>query len=106
MLYSICFSAFSVWIFGIAETGIARGCPPGTTTEVQRVGFPFVENRFVSDAFDQLVVSLAVSLAFQRRESSTLARDRASSLEPRRQAPRIAACAVARSVPLPPAAGS
>jgi hypothetical protein len=22
----------SVWIFGIAETGIARGSPPGTTT--------------------------------------------------------------------------
>jgi hypothetical protein len=24
--------------FGIAETGIARGSPPGTTTEVLRVG--------------------------------------------------------------------
>jgi hypothetical protein len=34
--------------FGIAETGIARGSPPGTTTEVLRVGFPFAEIRFVS----------------------------------------------------------
>jgi hypothetical protein len=47
MLYSICFS-FSVWIFGIAETGVAHGSPPGTTTEVQRVGFPSTEIRFVS----------------------------------------------------------
>jgi hypothetical protein len=37
-----------VWIFGIAETGIAHGSPPGTTTEVQRVGFPSAEIRFVS----------------------------------------------------------
>jgi hypothetical protein len=41
----------SVWIFGIAETGIARGSPPGTTTEVQRVGFPAAEIRFVSLKF-------------------------------------------------------
>jgi hypothetical protein len=34
--------------FGIAETRIARGSPPGTTTEVQRVGFPPAEIRFVS----------------------------------------------------------
>jgi hypothetical protein len=34
--------------FGIAETGIARGSPPGTTTEVQRVGFPSAEIRFAS----------------------------------------------------------
>jgi hypothetical protein len=34
--------------FGIAETGIARGCPPGTTTEVQGVGFPPAEIWFVS----------------------------------------------------------
>jgi hypothetical protein len=34
--------------FGIVETEIARDSPPGTTTEVQRVGFPSVENRFVS----------------------------------------------------------
>jgi hypothetical protein len=38
----------SVWIFGIAETWVARGCPPGTTTEVQRVGFPPSENWFIS----------------------------------------------------------
>jgi hypothetical protein len=38
----------SVWIFGIAETGVARGSPPGTTTEVQRVGFLPAEIRFVS----------------------------------------------------------
>jgi hypothetical protein len=34
--------------FGIAEIGIARGSPPGITTEVQRVGFPPVEIRFIS----------------------------------------------------------
>jgi hypothetical protein len=34
--------------FGIAETGIARGSPPGTTTEVRRVGLPSAEIRFVS----------------------------------------------------------
>jgi hypothetical protein len=34
--------------FGIAETGIARGSPPGTTTEVLRFGIPFTEIRVVS----------------------------------------------------------
>jgi hypothetical protein len=34
--------------FGIAETGIARGSPPGATTEVQRVRFLSAEIRFVS----------------------------------------------------------
>jgi hypothetical protein len=34
--------------FGIAETGIARGSPPGTTTEVLRFGTPFAEIRVVS----------------------------------------------------------
>jgi hypothetical protein len=38
--------------FGIAETAIARGSPPGTTTEVLRVGFPFVEIRFVSGGLE------------------------------------------------------
>jgi hypothetical protein len=47
MSYSICFFA-SVWIFGIAEIGVVHGSPPGTTTEVQRVGFPPAEIRFVS----------------------------------------------------------
>jgi hypothetical protein len=41
----------SVWIFGIAETGIARGSPFGTATEVQRVGFPSAEIRFVSKPY-------------------------------------------------------
>jgi hypothetical protein len=35
-------------VFGIAETGFARGSPPGTTTEVLIFGFPFAEIRFVS----------------------------------------------------------
>jgi hypothetical protein len=39
--------------FGIAETGIARGSPLGTTTEVLRVGFPFAEIRFVSGQLQQ-----------------------------------------------------
>jgi hypothetical protein len=34
--------------FGLAETGIARGSPPGTTTEVLRFGVPFAEIRVVS----------------------------------------------------------
>jgi hypothetical protein len=36
--------------FGIAETGIARGSPPGTTTEVLRFGIPFAEIRVVSNS--------------------------------------------------------
>jgi hypothetical protein len=36
--------------FGIAETGIARGSPPGTTTEVLRFGVPFAEIRVVSES--------------------------------------------------------
>jgi hypothetical protein len=35
--------------FGIAETGIARGSSPGTTTEVLRFGVPFAEIRVVSE---------------------------------------------------------
>jgi hypothetical protein len=48
MLYSIVLFYLSVWMFGIAETGIARGSPPRTNTEVQKVGFPSTEIRFVS----------------------------------------------------------
>jgi hypothetical protein len=51
MLYSICF--LSVWILGISETGIARGSRPRTTSEVQRVGYPFAEIRFVSPFLSQ-----------------------------------------------------
>jgi hypothetical protein len=39
--------------FGIAETGIARGSPPGTTTEVLRFGIPFAEIRVVSRYTDK-----------------------------------------------------
>jgi hypothetical protein len=39
---------FFVWILALLRQGIARGSPPGTTTEVLRVGFPFREIRFVS----------------------------------------------------------
>jgi hypothetical protein len=45
-MYSICF--LSVWFHGISEIGIARGSPPGTTIEVQRVEFPSAEIRFIS----------------------------------------------------------
>jgi hypothetical protein len=48
MLYFTYFVLSFCMDFGIAETGIARGSPPGTTTEVQRVGFPSAEIRFVS----------------------------------------------------------
>jgi hypothetical protein len=57
MLYSICF-ILSVWIFGIAETGIACGSPLGTTTEVQRIGYPSAENRFVSEAELETICSV------------------------------------------------
>jgi hypothetical protein len=40
--------------FGIAETGFARGSPPGTTTEVLRVGFPIAEIRVVSHFLHEL----------------------------------------------------
>jgi hypothetical protein len=46
MLYSICFLLYGFLV--LLRQGIARGSPPGTTTEVQRVGFLFMENRFVS----------------------------------------------------------
>jgi hypothetical protein len=32
----------------LLRQGIARGSSHGTTTEVQRIGFPFAENRFIS----------------------------------------------------------
>jgi hypothetical protein len=48
MLYSTLLFLSFCMDFGIAETGIARGSPPGTTTEVLRVGFPFAEIRVVS----------------------------------------------------------
>jgi hypothetical protein len=48
MLYSIRFVLSFCMDFGIAVTGIARCSPPGTTTEVQRVGFPSAEIQFVS----------------------------------------------------------
>jgi hypothetical protein len=48
MMYFIRFALSFCMDFGIAETGIARGSPPGTTTEVLRVGFPSAEIRFVS----------------------------------------------------------
>jgi hypothetical protein len=48
MLYFIyCVSSFCM-NFGIAEIGFARGSPPGTPTEVQRVKSPPAEIRFVS----------------------------------------------------------
>jgi hypothetical protein len=48
MMYFICFVLSFCMDFGIAETGIARGSPPGTTTEVLRVGFPSAKIRIVS----------------------------------------------------------
>jgi hypothetical protein len=48
MLYFIYFVLSSYMDFGNAGTGITCGSLPGTTTEVQRVGFPSAEIRFVS----------------------------------------------------------
>jgi hypothetical protein len=48
MLYSTLLFLPFCMDFGIAETGIARGSPPRTTTEVLRFGIPFVEIRVVS----------------------------------------------------------
>jgi hypothetical protein len=48
MLYSTLLFLPFCMDFGIAETGIARGSPLGTTTEVLRFGFPFAEIRVVS----------------------------------------------------------
>jgi hypothetical protein len=47
--------------FGIAETGIARGSPPGTTTEVLRFGIPFAEIRVVSTATSGIAASIMPS---------------------------------------------
>jgi hypothetical protein len=48
MLYSTLLFLSFCMDFGIAETGIARGSPPGTTTEVLRFGISFAEIRVVS----------------------------------------------------------
>jgi hypothetical protein len=48
MLYSTLLFLSFYMDFGIAETGITRGSPPGTTTEVLRFGVPFAEIRVVS----------------------------------------------------------
>jgi hypothetical protein len=48
MLYSAFLFLPFCMDYGIAETGIARGSPPGTTTEVLRVGFPSAEIRVIS----------------------------------------------------------
>jgi hypothetical protein len=45
-----CCTLFVFVLYGFLvflRQGIARGSPPGTTTEVQRVGFPSTEIRFV-----------------------------------------------------------
>jgi hypothetical protein len=42
------FVSYFVWFLVLLSQGIARGSPPGTTTEVLRVGFPFAEIGFVS----------------------------------------------------------
>jgi hypothetical protein len=43
--------------FGIAETEIARGSLPVTTTKMLRVGFPFAKIRFVSDRLHLYVMT-------------------------------------------------
>jgi hypothetical protein len=46
-----CCTLFDFLLYGFLvflRQGIARGSPPGTTTAVQRVGFPSAEIRFVS----------------------------------------------------------
>jgi hypothetical protein len=48
-LYSISLFLLFCMDHGVAETGIARGSPPGTTTEVLRFGIPSAEIRVVSD---------------------------------------------------------
>jgi hypothetical protein len=49
--------------FGIAEARIARGSPPGTTTEVLRFGVPFAEIRVVSVALVLLALHDPVDAA-------------------------------------------
>jgi hypothetical protein len=61
MLYSISLFLPFYMDFGIAETGIARGSPPGTTTEVLRFGIPSAEIRVVSAGPDAEVLHGAVS---------------------------------------------
>jgi hypothetical protein len=46
-----CCTLFVFFLYGLLvllRQGIARGSPPGTTTEVQRVGILFGKNLFVS----------------------------------------------------------
>jgi hypothetical protein len=62
--------------FGIAETGIARGSPPGTTTEVLRVGFPSKEIRVVSETNKEPLLSLVISLSWTLGSYTLTNRDR------------------------------
>jgi hypothetical protein len=58
--------------YGIAETGIARGSPPGTTTEVLRVGFPFAKIRVVSAVEEGGPQELAPSGSLRHRPAAEL----------------------------------
>jgi hypothetical protein len=55
MLYSTLLFLSFCMDFGIAETGIARGSPPGTTTELLRFGVPFAEIRVVSAGISTVI---------------------------------------------------
>jgi hypothetical protein len=51
VIIKCCTLSVFIFLYGflvVLREGIARGSPPGNTTEVQRVGFPSAENRFVS----------------------------------------------------------
>jgi hypothetical protein len=73
MLYSTFLFLSFCMDYGITETGIARGSPPGTTTEVLRVGFPFAEIWVISapnryDGWDQHVWVVSDELTVQKYE--------------------------------------
>jgi hypothetical protein len=71
MLYSTLLFLSFCMDFGIAETGSARGSPPGTTTEVLRFGVPFAEIRIVSDRLKEALGRLATYVSIWRSPSQT-----------------------------------
>jgi hypothetical protein len=72
MLYSTLLFLSFCMDFGIAETGIARGSPLGTTTEVLRVGFPSEKIWVVSATTDPCACGSKLNKLFNHQQGAML----------------------------------
>jgi hypothetical protein len=73
MLYSTLLFLSFCMDFGIAETGIARGSPPGTTTEVLRFGAPFAEILVVSNVVQWMLLKFGAPKKCIQVSNTTIA---------------------------------